>query len=101
MWESIVVCGLEGEGNKPGETAGFVLQLAQLAQMVDPLFDRLDVPVKHRAGAAATHLVPGAMHIKPFRRAFLCPGTIRSRTTGSKISAPPPVMRTETGLAQD
>src|SRR4030095_5485855 len=34
---------LEGERNKAGETSRLILELAQLSQVVDPLFIRLDV----------------------------------------------------------
>src|SRR2546421_236370 len=39
--------------------------------MIDALFDRFDVAVKHGAGAAAAHVVPDAVDIEPFRRALL------------------------------
>ena len=45
----------ERKRNKPGKTAGLILQLSQLAQMISPMSERFDVSVKHRAGAAATH----------------------------------------------
>src|ERR1043166_7205742 len=61
---------LECERNKTAETAGFILELAQLPQMIDALFESLDMTVKHRAGAAAAHFVPGAMNIEPFLGRF-------------------------------
>src|ERR1051326_9551550 len=39
--------------------------------MIDSLSGGLNMPIEHRAGAAATHLMPGAMDIEPFRRCFL------------------------------
>src|ERR1043166_39982 len=37
---------------------------------------RFDVSVKHRAGAAAAHGVPGAMDIEPFGSGFLAPANL-------------------------
>jgi hypothetical protein len=62
---------LEGERNEASEPAGFILHLPQLAEVVDALLERLDMPVEHGAGAAATHLVPDPMDIEPFGGAFL------------------------------
>ena len=59
--------------------------------MIDTLLQRLDVAVEHRAGAAAAHLVPCAMS-SSHSSAVSLPRQIWSRTTGSKISAPPPVI---------
>src|SRR5437764_1694767 len=80
----------KGEWDEPGESMRLVLQLAEQAQMLHPLLERLDMTVEHGARAAAPHLVPDAMHIEPFFRA-LFPRQISSRTSASKISAPPPV----------
>src|SRR4030095_11269511 len=91
---------LEGERNKPGETSRFILELAQLSQVVNPVFVRLDVPVEHRAGAAATHPVPGPMHLKPFRGAFLAPAQFIAHSWIENLGTAPSE-RTETGLAQD
>src|SRR5436190_23080730 len=41
--------------------------------MIDALFERLNVPVKHRTGAAAAHLMPDAMHLEPFLGRFFAP----------------------------
>src|SRR5215469_17135206 len=38
--------------------------------MIDALSECLDVTIEHRASAAATHPMPGPMHIKPFGRCF-------------------------------
>ena len=92
--------GLEGERNKAGETSRFILELPQLSQVVDPVFVRLDVPVEHRASAAATHPVPGSMHVKPFRSAFLAPAQFIAHSRIENLGAAPSE-RTETGLAQD
>ena len=68
---SVGLSGLERERNKPGEPAGFILQLPQLAQMISPMSKRFDVSVKHRACAAAAHRMPRAMHVEPFGSGFL------------------------------
>ena len=70
----------EGERNEAGKAAGFVLQLAQLAQMIDALLERLDVAVEHRAGAAAAHLMPGAMHLEPFLGGFFAAADLVAHT---------------------
>ena len=46
---------LESKRNKAGKTAGLILQLTQLAQMIGPVSERLDVAIEHRARAAAAH----------------------------------------------
>src|ERR1043166_5712612 len=56
--------GLEREWNKAAEPAGFILELAQLAQVIDALGERFDVAIKHRARAAAAHPMPRAMHLE-------------------------------------
>src|SRR2546430_17314004 len=38
--------------------------------MVDPLLERLDVAIKHRASAATPHLMPGPMNIEPLLGSF-------------------------------
>src|SRR5438270_13608744 len=55
----------ESKRHKSAKAAGLILKLAQLAQMIDPLLERLDVSIKHRASAAATQPMPNAMDIKP------------------------------------
>src|SRR6188472_3531927 len=62
---------LECKRNKPGEPAGLILQLPQLAQVISPMRKRFDVSIKHCACAAATHRMPGAMHVEPFGGGFL------------------------------
>src|SRR5438034_1664193 len=61
---------LECERNKPAKPAGFILKLAQLAQMIDTLLERFDVAVEHGAGAAAPHPMPNPMDIEPFLGGF-------------------------------
>src|SRR6188768_472078 len=60
----------ESEWNKPGESSCFILQRAQLPEMINPLLDGLDMSVEHRAGASPTHLMPGPMDLKPLCRAL-------------------------------
>ena len=62
---------LERKRNKPSEPAGLILELPQLPQVISPMSKRLDVSVKHRACAAATHRMPGAMDIEPLVGGFL------------------------------
>ncbi len=68
--------------------------------MIDPLLVRLDMTVKHRAGAAAPHLVPGAMHLEPFRGGLLAAAN-SSRTPGIENFGAAAGERVEAGLAQD
>src|SRR6266511_2247396 len=90
---------LEGKRHKAGKATCLVLQLAELAQMIDAMSRRLDVSVEHGTSAAATHFVPGAMDIAPFSSGFfptancVANGRIENpRDTASN--------RTETGIAQ-
>src|SRR5215471_4710429 len=46
---------LECKRNKPCESAGLILQLPQLAQMISAMSKRFDVSVKHCARASAAH----------------------------------------------
>lgn len=59
-----VVAGLVGEGNERDEAVGFVLESAELAEVIDAVFKRFNMAVKHGAGAALAHFVPGAVNIK-------------------------------------
>src|SRR5882724_10450369 len=61
---------LEGKRNKTGKASGLVLQLTELAQMIDAMSRRLDVSVEHGTSAAAAHFVPGAMNVEPFSGGF-------------------------------
>ena len=69
-----VVLGLIRERNESGEAAGFVLQRAELAQMIHAIGQRLHVAKEHRARAAPAHLMPGAMHVEILFRRFLALG---------------------------
>jgi hypothetical protein len=48
----------ESKRDKPGKSPGFILQLAQLPQMIDAMLNGFDVPEEHCAGAAPAHLMP-------------------------------------------
>src|SRR5437868_3061679 len=61
---------LECKRNKTSESASFVLQFAKLAQVIDSLFECLDMSIKHGASAATAHLVPDPMNVEPLLRAF-------------------------------
>src|ERR1051326_1559046 len=63
----------KSERNESAESARFVLELAKLPQMIDPLLERFDVAVKHRAGTATAHLMPRPVHFQPFLGRFLAP----------------------------
>ncbi len=66
----------KSERNKPGKAPGFILKFAKLTQMIDAMFNRFDVPEKHRAGAPTTHLVPDPMDFLPFFRRFFPPADL-------------------------
>src|ERR1051326_406033 len=66
----------ESKRHKTGESSGLILELTQLAQVISTMCQRFDVSVKHRAGAAAAHGVPGAMDIEPFGSGFLAPANL-------------------------
>ena len=59
------------EWNKPGESGGFVLQFSKLAEVVDPMFNRLNVTKQHSGGAALTHSMPYPMNLLPLLGRFL------------------------------
>lgn len=66
-----VVLRLIRQRNEAREAVRLVLQHAQLPQMIHAVRHRLDMAVKHRAGAAPAEAMPGAMHVEVFRRRFL------------------------------
>src|SRR5205823_6449284 len=61
---------LESKRDESGKTAGFILQLAELAQMIDAVSKGFDMSVKHRARAAAAHSMPGSVDVEPFLGCF-------------------------------
>src|SRR5204862_5648798 len=46
---------LESEGDNAGESAGLILHVPKLTQMIHPLSMGLNLPVEHGARAAAAH----------------------------------------------
>src|SRR5215471_4124713 len=62
----LVVFGMIWQRNKSNKTTRLILQRAQLAQMIHAILKRLHMTVEHRAGAAASQLVPLAVHIQVF-----------------------------------
>src|SRR6266404_4072855 len=89
----------ERERNKAGKAPSFVLQFAQLAQMIHALGESLDVSVEHGARAPSTHGVPDAMNIEPFRGAFLATANFIAYCGVENFCASAG-HRSETGLAQ-
>src|SRR6184192_2073794 len=87
------------ERNEPGESAGLILQLPKLAEMIHTLSKRFDVAIKHRARAAAAHRVPGAMYIKPFSGSFF-PAADPIAHHGIENFGATTSDRTKTGVAQ-
>ena len=67
---------LESKRNEPGKTAGFILQLTELAQMIDAVCKGFDMSVKHGASAAATHSMPGSVNVEPFLGRFFPPANL-------------------------
>src|SRR4029077_1466453 len=80
---------LERKRNKSGESAGLILQLPQLAQVIRPLNKRFDVSVKHRACAAAAHRMPDAMPVKPFGGGFLAATDLVAHNRVENLGATP------------
>src|SRR5205823_13620390 len=77
----------------------FILKPAQLAQMINPMRERLDVAIKHRAGAPPAEFVPSAMDIEPFGSGFF-PATNGIAHDGIENFRAAAGNRTETVLAQ-
>src|SRR6188472_3620972 len=91
---------LEGKRNKPGEPAGLILQLPQLAQVISPMSKRLDVSIKHRACAAAAHQMPGPMDVEPFSGGFLAPTDLVPHDRIEYLG-PTPSDRTKPGVTKN
>ena len=70
----VVVFRVVGQGDEADKAVRFILQLAQLAQMVHAVGEGLHMAEEHRAGAAAAEAVPGAVDIQIFRGGFLAAG---------------------------
>ena len=84
-----VVLRLIRQGNESDKAARFILQLTQLPQMIDPVGDRFDVTVEHGAGAAPSHLVPGAVDLEVFPGRFLSSGDGRPDFLAKNLRATP------------
>ena len=65
------VLGMESQRNERLETARLVLQLAQPAQVIDPVPRLFDVPVQHRRVGPQPELVGFAMNVQPVLRVGL------------------------------
>ena len=61
-----IVLRLVGQGDERRESPRLVLQGPELAQVIHPVGQRLDVAIEHGAGAASAHPVPGPMHLQVF-----------------------------------
>src|SRR6266568_7827514 len=66
----------ESKRDEPGKTAGFILQLTELAQMIDAVSKGFDMSVKHGARAAAAHSMPGSVDVEPFLGCFFPPANL-------------------------
>ena len=71
------------------EAARLVLQRAQAEHVIDAVLERLDVPVEHRRVGAHAEAVRDACTSR-YSSAVALSCEMRVRTSGWKISAPPP-----------
>ena len=62
----LVVAGLIRERDEGGEAVGFVLEFAELAEVMDPIFRGFDVAVEHGAGALTAEAMPLTMYVEVF-----------------------------------
>lgn len=67
----LVIRRLVREGDEANEPVRLILKRAELAKVIDAVGKGFDVAVKHCAGAALAHLMPGAMDIEVFGGGFL------------------------------
>src|SRR5574338_1186348 len=56
---------IKRERNEALKTAGFVLLLAELDEVIDAIFDRLDVPVEHRGVRFQSRCVNLSLEFEP------------------------------------
>lgn len=70
----LVIFGLVGEGDEAGEALGLVLQLAEVVEVIDAVFERFEVAVEHGAGATTAELVPLLVEVEPFLGGFFAAG---------------------------
>ena len=78
LHRDVVVLRLIGQRDEADEAVRFILQAAQLAQVIHPVGERLDMAVEHGAGAAPAQAMPGAMDVEVFFGGFLAPGDGRA-----------------------
>ena len=74
LHRDVVVLRLIGQRDEADEAVRLVLQVAQLAQVIHAVGERLDVAVEHGAGAAPPQPMPGAMDVEIFLGGFLALG---------------------------
>ena len=82
-----VVVGVEGQRDEGLEAAGLVLQRAQPQHVVDPLLERLDGAVEHRAVRAQAHPVGGAVHLQPLVGRALVVADLLAHARGEDLGA--------------
>ena len=85
--------------DEPDETARLLLQRPQLTEMIHAVGERFDMAVKHRAGAAPAHPVPGAVNVEIFLGRFLPSGDGRTHLPAKNLR-PAAGKRVEAGLFQ-
>jgi hypothetical protein len=85
-WDAVVI-GLVREGDESGEPVGFILEFAELTEVIDSIGEGLDVSVEHGAGAAAAKAMPGAVDIEVFGGGFLAAGDGASDLGGEDFGA--------------
>ena len=83
----LVVVGMVRERDVGEESARLVLQVAQHAEMVDAVLDRLDVAVEHRAVGADAELVRDAVDVDPLAAGELLLGDRRAHAGAEHLGA--------------
>ena len=84
------VVGMEGQRDESLEAAGFVLQSAQLQQVVDAVFVVFDVAVEHGGVGAAGRSGARCLAVSSHSSPSILWSQMMWRTRSAKISAPPP-----------
>ena len=87
------VLGMECQRNEAIEPAGLILEISQSKQMIDPLFQRLNVAVQHRCIRMHAHPVYSAGNFQPSRaRDFVTcnqgPGSLSKNFGAAPRTAP-------------
>src|SRR5215213_835361 len=78
---------IKREWNEELKTLRLVLLLAQLHQVIDAIFDRLDVPVKHRGIRFQSRGVKFSLELEPALRVALVSADHRSRRLAKDLRA--------------